>query len=65
MSATLARMRGLPLLLHPVRLLKLAAGLLAFLLYVWFAAVRAVPNVRRRKAELREQWLARHRARRR
>jgi hypothetical protein len=65
MSATLARMRGLPLLLHPVRLLKLAAGLLAFLVYVWFAAVRAVPNVRRRKAALREEWRARHRARRR
>jgi hypothetical protein len=54
----------LPILLHPLRLLKLLAGLLAFLVYVWFAAVRAVPDVKRRKAAIREYWLARHAARR-
>jgi hypothetical protein len=31
------------------RILKLAAALLAFLTYVWIAAVRAVPGVKRRK----------------
>jgi len=35
------------------RLLKLAAGALAFGLYVWFAAVRKVPHVKRRKAARR------------
>jgi hypothetical protein len=35
------------------RILKLAAALLAFLLYVWYAAVRNVPTVRRRKAARR------------
>ncbi len=64
MSATIAPVRGLPFLLHPLRLLKLVGALAAFLVYVWFAAVRAVPNVRRRKAAIREEWLARHRARR-
>ena len=37
------------------RILKLAAGLLAFLTYVWFAAVRAVPGVKRRKAQRRRR----------
>jgi hypothetical protein len=32
------------------------AGVLGSLLYVWFAAVRAVPGVKRRKAEFRERW---------
>jgi hypothetical protein len=32
------------------RLLRLAAGALAFLLYVWFAAVRFAPRAKRRKA---------------
>ena len=32
------------------RILKLAAAVIAFVLYVWFAAVRAVPSVKRRKA---------------
>jgi hypothetical protein len=32
------------------RLLKLAGALLAFAAYVWIAAVRAVPTVKRRKA---------------
>jgi len=31
------------------RLLKLAAGAVGFLLYVWFAAVRHAPSVKRRK----------------
>ena len=31
------------------RLLKLTAGALGFLLYVWFAAVRHAPAVKRRK----------------
>jgi len=32
------------------RILRLAVGALAALLYVWFAAVRNLPRVRRRKA---------------
>ena len=64
MSARLAPMRGLPLLLHPMRLVKLVLGLLAFLVYVWFAAVRAVPGVRKRKDAQREYWRARHAERR-
>jgi hypothetical protein len=35
------------------RVLKLAAASVAFGLYVWFAAVRAVPAIRRRKAARR------------
>ena len=35
------------------RILKLAAATLAFALYVWFAAVRAVPSVKVRKARRR------------
>jgi len=35
------------------RLLKLAGALLAFVLYVWYAAVRATPRVKRRKARRR------------
>jgi hypothetical protein len=35
------------------RLLKLVAGVFAFLLYVWVAAVRALPLVRARKARRR------------
>ncbi len=31
------------------RMLKAVAGLLAWFAYVWFAAVRAVPRVKRRK----------------
>jgi len=57
-------MRGLSLLLHPMRLVKLVLGLFAFLVYVWFAAVRALPNVKRRKAAMRAEWRARHLARR-
>ncbi|MGH3133288.1 MAG: hypothetical protein ACRDNY_06035 [Gaiellaceae bacterium] len=58
-------MRGaLYLLLHPKRLLILVAGLFAAALYVWIAAVRAVPGVRLRKAALRERWRTRERVRR-
>jgi hypothetical protein len=35
------------------RILKLAAGVVGFALYIWFAAVRAVPSVKRRKASRR------------
>lgn len=35
------------------RALLVVAGVLASVLYVWFAAVRAVPEVRRRKAARR------------
>jgi hypothetical protein len=35
------------------RILKLAAATLAFATYVWFAAVRAVPRVKARKARRR------------
>jgi hypothetical protein len=35
------------------RLLKLVAGAFAFLLYVWVAAVRALPFVKARKAQRR------------
>jgi hypothetical protein len=36
-----------------VRLLRLALGALAALLYTWFAAVRSLPHVRARKAARR------------
>jgi hypothetical protein len=36
-----------------VLILKLLAGAVAFLLYVWVAAVRALPRVKRRKAARR------------
>jgi hypothetical protein len=35
------------------RILRIAALVLAGVVYVWFAAVRAVPGIRRRKAEAR------------
>jgi hypothetical protein len=64
MSATIAPVRGvLFLLLHPKRLLTLIAGLFAAFLYVWIAAVRAVPEVKRRKAAFRKAWRSRRRAR--
>jgi hypothetical protein len=61
MSATIAWMRGFLFLLHPKRLLAVLAGLLGGLLYVWFAAVRAAPGVKRRKAAMRERWRNRER----
>ncbi|MDQ4029923.1 MAG: hypothetical protein M3168_02665 [Actinomycetota bacterium] len=35
------------------RVLKLVAGVFAFAVYVWFAAVRALPLVKARKARRR------------
>lgn len=62
MSATIARVRALlSLALHPKRLLALIVGLIGGLLYVWVAAVRAVPGVRERKTDRRREWLARER----
>jgi hypothetical protein len=64
MSATIAPVRALvSLALHPKRLLGLLAGLLGAFVYVWIAAVRAVPGVEARKAAAREAWRTRERAR--
>ena len=63
MSSTIARVRGVTFLVfYPKRFLVLLAGIFAAAVYIWVAAVRAVPGVRRRKAEVREAW--RNRARR-
>jgi hypothetical protein len=60
MSATIARVRGVAFFLfHPKRLLALLGGILATIAYLWVAAVRAVPGVRRRKAAAREVWQSR------
>jgi hypothetical protein len=62
MSATIASVRGvLFFVLRPKRLLALVASVIGAFLYVWFAAVRAVPNVKRRKAAAREAWRNRSR----
>ena len=62
MSATIARVPALlSLALHPKRLLALFGGVFGVLLYLWVAAVRAVPGVRERKTEWRRTWLARER----
>jgi hypothetical protein len=64
MSATIARVRALLFVaLHPKRLLALIAGLVGGVLYVWIAAVRAVPAVRERKTAWRRAWRNRDRAR--
>jgi hypothetical protein len=64
MSATIARVSALlSLVLHPKRLLAVVGGFFAFLLYVWVAAVRAVPAVHERKAAFRRSWRARERKR--
>jgi hypothetical protein len=64
MSATIARVRAvLFLALHPKRLLTLIAGVLGAALYVWIAAVRAVPSVRERKMAVRRAWRERERKR--
>ena len=56
MSASIDSVRGLlALLSRPRRLLALMAGFTGFVLYVWFTADRAVPNVKRRKASLRHE----------
>jgi hypothetical protein len=39
----------------PKRILLALAAVISALLYVWVAAVRAVPDVRRRKAEARSR----------
>ena len=57
MSATIARVRALlSLALHPKRLLALIAGAIGFAVYVWVAAVRAVPGVKERKIATRKAW---------
>jgi hypothetical protein len=62
MSATIARVPALlSLALHPKRLLAIVGGLIGALLYVWVAAVRAVPGVRERKTQWRHAWQARER----
>jgi hypothetical protein len=61
MSATIAWVQGFLFLLHPKRLLALVGGILGGVLYVWFAAVRAVPGVKRRKAAFRERRRTRER----
>jgi hypothetical protein len=54
MSATVGRVRGLLILLsRPKRVLGALVSMIGALLYVWFAAVRAAPGVKRRKATLR------------
>jgi hypothetical protein len=64
MSATIARVRALlSLALHPKRLLALIAGTVGFAVYVWFAAVRAIPGVQKRKTAMRTAWRARERTR--
>ena len=64
MSATIARVRALLfVVLHPKRLLALLGALLGAFLYVWIAAVRAVPGVRERKTAWRRKWRERERTR--
>jgi hypothetical protein len=64
MSATIALVRALLFFgLHPKRLLALIAGLFGAALYVWIAAVRAVPRVHERKTAWRRAWEARERTR--
>jgi hypothetical protein len=54
MSASIAPVRGISLLLRrPGRALSLVAAFVVAVLYVWVAAVRAVPRVRKRKAAIR------------
>jgi hypothetical protein len=64
MSATIARVRALLYVaLHPKRLLALIAGAIGFSVYVWIAAVRAVPGVKERKTAARKAWRGRKRKR--
>ena len=59
MSASIARVWGLLLLLrNPRRLLALVGSVIGLFLYVWWAAVRAAPGVKRRKAALRRERAA-------
>jgi hypothetical protein len=64
MSATIARVRALLYVaLHPKRLLVWIAAIVGAALYVWVAAVRAVPGVRERKTRARKEWRERDRRR--
>ncbi len=64
MSATIARVRALLFLaLNPKRLVAVIAGVFGAALYVWIAAVRAVPGVRERKTAVRRVWRERERMR--
>jgi hypothetical protein len=60
MSASIVPVRGVLFLMrHPRRIAALVTGLFGASLYVWFAAVRAVPGVKERKlAERREREAA-------
>ncbi len=54
MSATVRRVRAaLFLVTNPKRVLAILVSAIGASLYVWFAAVRAVPGVKRRKAAFR------------
>jgi hypothetical protein len=54
MSATVRRVRAaLFLVTNPKRLLAILLSAIGAFLYVWFAAVHAVPDVKRRKAAFR------------
>ena len=62
MSVTIVGVRGvIYVLLHPKRLLTLLTTLVGLVLYVWVAAVRAVPGVRKRKEAARRAWRLRDR----
>ena len=64
MSVTIAHVRALLYFgLHPKRLLALIGGFLGSVLYLWFAAVRAVPAVQARKSAIRRAWQTRERKR--
>jgi hypothetical protein len=64
MSATISGVRALLyLVLHPTRLLALLGAVLGGFLYVWIAAVRAVPGVKDRKTAWRRQGRERARTR--
>jgi hypothetical protein len=62
MSFTIVRVQAVLFFgLRPKRLLAAIAGALGAALYVWVAAVRAVPGVQERKAEARRAWKSRPR----
>jgi hypothetical protein len=64
MSITIAEVRGVMyVLLHPRRVLTLLAAFVGAVLYVWIAAVRAVPGVEARKQAARRRWRERDRRR--
>lgn len=64
MSVTIARVRGVMyVVLHPKRVLTLLAALVGAVVYVWMAAVRAVPGVEARKEAARRRWRERDRRR--